>query len=366
MHPALPLTARTVQRSSSASPSLAKNPRQDPPMLTEHIAETVRSSGRVPPRAQFFTSMTLRSWPQRSKTLKARLPEGVAVYYAMKANPHVAFLETARRAGVEGIEIASVGEGKKAIEAGFRAWADHIHRAGQVARGTGMERVGRHPHHPYRIPDRGPIGSTPSPRLRGASRTCWSGSIPISTSTALRANFSGDSSKLGMDQDKFRASLPEILALENLNFLGLHVYSASGVLEVSSLFAELRTGLRPGPRDREPVSGRHPVQSSISAAASASIILNRAAISRPSPMPKGLSKLIARFGFAGRRFCPRTGTLSHRRQRLVRGPKSSTSRIRLGKKQVVCAGGSHHFRRPAALGINHPVSIVADAAPESL
>ena len=29
-----------------------------------------------------------------------------------------------------------------------------------------------------------------------------------------------------------------------------------------------------------------------------------------------------------------------------------------GKKQVVCAGGINHFRRPAALSINHPMCIV--------
>ncbi len=29
-----------------------------------------------------------------------------------------------------------------------------------------------------------------------------------------------------------------------------------------------------------------------------------------------------------------------------------------GKKQVVCAGGINHFRRPAALSINHPMNIV--------
>ena len=31
---------------------------------------------------------------------------------------------------------------------------------------------------------------------------------------------------------------------------------------------------------------------------------------------------------------------------------------------MICAGGSHHFRRPAALGINHPVSIVAMDRPK--
>ena len=35
----------------------------------------------------------------------------------------------------------------------------------------------------------------------------------------------------------------------------------------------------------------------------------------------------------------------------------------LGKKQLVCAGGAHHFRRPVALGINHPLAIIPMKAP---
>src|SRR5262249_52461310 len=30
----------------------------------------------------------------------------------------------------------------------------------------------------------------------------------------------------------------------------------------------------------------------------------------------------------------------------------------LGRKQVICAGGSNHFRRPAALGFNHPLVVL--------
>jgi diaminopimelate decarboxylase len=30
----------------------------------------------------------------------------------------------------------------------------------------------------------------------------------------------------------------------------------------------------------------------------------------------------------------------------------------LGKKQVICAGGVNHFRRPVALRINHPMAVV--------
>ena len=51
--------------------------------------------------------------------LKALLPSTVGIFYAMKANPHVAFLQAALNSDVSGVEIASLGEGRKAIAAGF-------------------------------------------------------------------------------------------------------------------------------------------------------------------------------------------------------------------------------------------------------
>ena len=47
------------------------------------------------------------------------MPQGVEIYYAMKANPHQAFLDAALKAGARGVEIASLGEAEKAVSAGF-------------------------------------------------------------------------------------------------------------------------------------------------------------------------------------------------------------------------------------------------------
>jgi len=47
------------------------------------------------------------------------MPQGVEIFYAMKANPHPAFLAAAHAAAAKGIEIASLGEAEKAIAAGF-------------------------------------------------------------------------------------------------------------------------------------------------------------------------------------------------------------------------------------------------------
>ena len=329
-------------------------------MLTEHIAETVRSLAVSRPERSFYL-YDPSVMAAKIETLKARLPEGVAVYYAMKANPHVAFLETARRAGVEGIEIASVGEGKKAIEAGFAPGQIIFTGPGKSPEELEWSvSVGIRTIHIESLTEAYRLNAIA--KAEGRVQDVLVRVNPNFHVHGAQANFSGDSSKLGMDQDKFRASLPEILALENLNFLGLHVYSASGVLEVSSLLqnCELVFDLA-----REIESQYQGVSCSIIDFGGGFGIdyLEQGRDFAPEPYAEGLSKLIARFGFAGRRFVLELGRY------LTADSGWYVTEIldikdSLGKKQVVCAGGSHHFRRPAALGINHPVSIVPMQRPK--
>lgn len=323
-------------------------------MLSPHIAETIRSLAETRPERSFYvydpSVMT-----GKIETLRARMPDGVAVYYAMKANPHIAFLEAARRAGVEGIEIASIGEGKKAIEAGFAPgqiiftgpgkspeeleWSVSVGiRTIHIESLTEAYRLDAIAKAENRVQDI-LVRVNPNFHIHGA-----------------QANFSGDSSKLGMDEAKFREALPQILAFENLNFHGLHVYSASGVLDVNDLIknCELVFALA---RDIEtqyqgvtcPVidfGGGFGID-----------YLEQGRDFSPEIYAEKLSALIERFGFGGRRFVLELGRYltadSGWYATEILDIKDS-----LGKKQVICAGGSHHFRRPAALGINHPVSIV--------
>ena len=166
--------------------------------------------------------------------LKSIMPAGVEIFYAMKTNPHPAFLDAALTAGAMGIEIASLGEAEKATAAGFR---------------------------PEQLIYTGP-GKT-------EEELCWSVANSVRTvhveslveahrlnaicseqgktqDVLLRINadfdiheaqttFSGGSKKFGVDEEKLDTVLPQLLALDCLNFRGLHVYAASGVLKVADL-----------------------------------------------------------------------------------------------------------------------------------
>ncbi len=295
--------------------------------------------------------------PMRQKIthLSAIMPAGVEVYYAMKANPHPAFLQAAREAGAAGIEIASLGEAEKAVAAGFA---------------------------PSRLIYTGP-GKTPEELRWGVEqgiRTIHVESLleahrleaicaelGKTQDVLLRINadfdiheaqttFSGGSKKFGIDEEKLDAVLPEILGLGHLNFRGLHVYAASGVLNVNDLLknCELVFGMA------QRIEAAHPdtICDIIDFGGGFGIdYLETGQDFDPAAYADGLERLIETYGFAGRTFFLELGRYLAADSGWFCTEILDIKESR-GKKQVICAGGINHFRRPAALAINHPLAIV--------
>lgn len=295
--------------------------------------------------------------PMRDKIahLAGIMPEGVEVFYAMKANPHAAFLAAALSAGAKGIEIASLGEAKKAVAAGFS---------------------------PAQLIYTGPGKSTEELRwcVESGIRTIHIESLTEahrlhaicreqgkSQDILLRINadfdiheaqttFSGGSKKFGVDEEKLGDVLPQILALDTLRFRGLHVYAASGVLNVADLL-----------KNCELVFGMARAIEVAYAGVVCDIIdfgggfgvdyLEEGHDFNPEAYAHGLARLITEYGFEGRTFFLELG-----RYLAADSGWFCTEILDIkdsrGKKQVVCAGGINHFRRPAALAINHPLAIV--------
>ena len=293
---------------------------------------------------------------QKIKNLKQVLPTSVDTYYAMKANPHRYFLQTARNADIQGIEVASMGEGKKAIDAGFNPdqiiftgpgkseaeleWSvqnkiQKIHIESLVEAHRLNKICATHNHKQDIL-----IRVNPNFDIHGA-----------------QAKFSGDSSKFGLDQDIFLDVLPQILELTNLNFLGLHVYAASGVLQVEDLLENCRRVFTIA-RDLET---KYPdIRCDIIDFGGGFGVdyLETGQEFSIDFYAKELNKLIDNAGFSDRKFILELGRYlaadSGWYCTKILDIKSS-----LGKKQVICSGGAHHFRRPVALNINHPLSIIS-------
>ncbi|MDQ6954813.1 MAG: alanine racemase [Mariprofundaceae bacterium] len=295
--------------------------------------------------------------PMRNKiaALSGMMPAGVEIFYAMKANPHTAFLQAAYESGVEGIEIASLGEAKKAVEAGFSA--DRLIYTGPGKSPEELQWCVQHGIRTVHIES-----LTEAHRLQ---KICHEHGK--SQDVLLRINadfdiheaqttFSGGSKKFGVDEEKLDEVLPQILALEHLNFRGLHVYAASGVLNVDDLLKNCELVFKLTQKIESNYA--NVICDIIDFGGGFGVdYLEEGRDFNPQAWADGLKSMIAEYGFEGRHFVLELGRYLAADSGFFCTEILDIKESR-GKKQVICAGGINHFRRPAALGINHPMSIV--------
>jgi len=295
--------------------------------------------------------------PMREKIvhLVKIMPKGLEVFYAMKANPHPAFLKAALEAGAVGIEIASLGEAERAVAAGFAA-----SRLIYTGPGKSIEELSWSVENGVRTVHIESLAE--AHRLNGICEK-----LGRRMDVLLRINadfdiheaqttFSGGSKKFGIDEEKLDDALPQILALEHLNFRGLHVYAASGVLNVDDLLKNcqlvfdltkrIETDYPDVNCDIIDFGGGFGVD-----------YLEEGHDFDPQAYADGLTAMIARYGFEGRHFVLELGRYLAADSGYFCTEILDIKESR-GKRQVVCAGGINHFRRPAALSINHPLAIV--------
>jgi len=295
--------------------------------------------------------------PMRDKIthLADIMPAGVEVFYAMKANPHTEFLRAALEGGARGIEIASLGEAEKAVAAGFLP-AQLIY----TGPGKSPEELAWAVNHDIRTVHIESL--TEAHRLNAIA----SSSDKIQD-VLLRINanfdiheaqttFSGGSKKFGVDEEQLDHVLPQILALEHLNFRGLHVYAASGVLNVDDLLKNCELVFGMAQHIEAEYAGA--VCDTIDFGGGFGVdYLETGHDFNPQAYADGLAKLIEQYGFGGRTFFLELG-----RYLAADSGWFCTEildiKLSRGKKQVICAGGINHFRRPAALAINHPLAVV--------
>lgn len=287
--------------------------------------------------------------------LKELMPTQVDIYYAMKANPHEAFLTCAKDAGAKGIEIASMGEGKKAIEAGFDY--DQILFTGPGKSQEELEWSVRNGIHKIHIES-----LTEAHRLNkiceahGKTQDILVRVNPNFDIHESHTKFSGDSSKMGIDENIFPEMLQEILDLPNLNFKGLHVYAASGVLQVESLLENCRRVFNLAREIEARFDGLRCDIIDFGGGFGIDYLETGADFSVET-YANELNKMITSYGFEDRKFVLELGRYltadSGWYVTEILDIKTS-----LGKKQVICQGGAHQFRRPVAKGSNHPLCIV--------
>lgn len=323
--------------------------------LQKNVAAEIAEIAREGSHGRSFYLYDPSVMARKMQNLRTVLPASVEIYYAQKANPHAAFLTAARDNDAAGIEIASLGEGENALAAGFAP--SQIIFTGPGKSPEELEWSVRN-----RIKTVHIESLTEAYRLESICREIGrTQDILVRVNPnfhihGAQASFSGDSSKMGVDEDFFRANVNRFLEFESLNFLGLHVYAASGVLDVEDLIENCRRVFVLA-RDIEEL---HPSVHCdvIDFGGGFGIDYTGAGTEfEISEYAHRLNALIADFGFEDRRFVLELG-----RYLAADSGWYCTEIIdikeSLGKMQIICQGGAHHFRRPVALGINHPFAVV--------
>ncbi len=296
-----------------------------------------------------------RAMREKIRYLADIMPTGVEVFYAMKANPHPAFLKAAFEAGARGIEIASLGEAEKAVAAGFSP--EQLIYTGP---GKSVEELRWGVEHGIRT-----IHIESLLEAHRLNAICAEAGKKQDVLLRINADFdiheaqttfSGGSKKFGVDEEKLVDVLPRILALQHLQFRGLHVYAASGVLNVADLLKNCELVFAMARRIEADYDGV--VCDTIDFGGGFGIdYLETGHDFDPAAYARGLQQLLNEYDFAGRTFFLELG-----RYLAADSGWFCTEIIDIkesrGKKQVICAGGINHFRRPAALAINHPMAVL--------
>lgn len=323
--------------------------------LPRNIEQKIREIIAQSKTHRSFYLYDTQNMENKIQRLKDLLPSQVDIYYAMKANPHEVFLKTAKQANVKGIEIASMGEGQKAVDAGFNY--DQILFTGPGKSKEELIWSVENKIHKIHIES-----LTEAHRLNaicGERKTTQDILVRVNPNFDIhgaQAKFSGDSSKLGIDEDVFRDVLQDILDLPNLNFRGLHVYAASGVLQVESLLENCRRVFNLAREIEAQYQGLKCEIIDFGGGFGIDYLETGADFS-VEIYAKELKKMIDSYGFSERKFVLELG-----RYLTADSGWYATEildiKTSLGKKQVICQGGAHQFRRPVALGINHPLMIL--------
>lgn len=322
--------------------------------LPVEIIAAVKAQAQRPGQRSFYLYDTgvMRAKIAR---LQQMMPQGVEIFYAMKANPHPAFLAAAKQAGVTGIEIASMGEGAKAEAAGYQSQEIIFTGPGKTPEelawclDRGIRTV-----HLESLAEAHRLNALCA--ARGKTQDVLLRVNPDFDIHGAQARFSGGSQKLGVDAAKLQSIMPKLLELPHLRFRGLHVYAASGVLEVRDLLKNCELVFAMAQSIERAFQG---VDCAIIDFGGGFGIdyLESGHDFEPEAYAAGLKQLIDRYGFADRRFVLELG-----RYLTADSGWYCTEILDIkdsyGTKQVICAGGTNHFRRPAALSINHPLVIV--------
>lgn len=169
------------------------------------------------------------------EALEMYAPPQISLYYAMKANPHKRVMSYVRGFDfVKGIEIASIGELKKALKC-YKA--DEIIFTGP---GKSEEELKASLKKGIRLINIESV--VEAIRINNLAKKLRIKKVDILirintnySMSGAREYMAGISTKMGIDEDKFIEALEVIKTLDRIHIKGIHVFAASGILNYKNL-----------------------------------------------------------------------------------------------------------------------------------
>lgn len=178
---------------------------------------------------------------QKYVALRKALPERFSIYYSIKANPASAIVKHFLSLGC-GIEIASVGEFRKALEAGCPA--GKILFAGPGKSEAELEYVlaqGIGEIHMESLTEAGRIAAICRRMGRRAQVAIRINPVGEAEGGAMRMG--GRPAPFGMDEEILDEVLDAVLALPELDLGGIHLFTGTQILDAATLHNQYRHGL---------------------------------------------------------------------------------------------------------------------------
>lgn len=189
------------------------------------------------------------------RALREALPSNFAIHYSVKANPAPAVIAVFLRLGA-GVEVASAGEGRLALEAGAKAEqilfagpaksADELQWA--VAAGVGQIHLESLEELDVLAPLAVQAGSTMKVALRVN---------PSAHAAGGAMRMGGQPSPFGIDEELLEQVLPLIDATAGVDLIGVHQFAATQVLNADVLLQQWAHAGKLG-QQFEAITGRPP------------------------------------------------------------------------------------------------------------
>jgi diaminopimelate decarboxylase len=283
----------------------------------------------------------------------SRLPRNVEVFYAMKANSHPAILGLmTHSSSIRGIEIASAGEAQKVL-----ALEPKLSRTIYTGPSKRSDELAFAMQHGIQLVNIESL--TEAHRIQSLARTPQQILLRLNIDqeihgAATRMSFANEPTPFGVHETEAPQVIDEISSLRNLQLQGLHIFAASGVLDAQSLLNHIDYSFELS-RKIESRTGKR--FTTLDFGGGIGIDYEGKGEFDILTFTKGLEVLIGKHKMHDKKLLFELGRY------LVADSGYFVTTINdikesRGKKILLCTAGTNAHRRPYALKVNYPITVL--------